>query len=220
MPMLLPRSVMFMIPRAASTWCRQAIRNGGISYKEHGPKHGTALPPDAQGFRFCLTREPRAWVKSRWTLGAWTDELTHLWEIDPDKFAASVTDAMVGMYFAKWVGQCGFVGAAENAADDLVKALKMAGEDFDETALRDTPRINESPADGDLIGPALWAMKRDQLGKLSPGQISRLPIELIPKLPPGTLENLPPDILAATTRRLVKAALESAGAAAAAPMNR
>lgn len=223
MPLIMPRSVLFMIPRTASTWCRQAVRNAGILYREHGPKHGTALPTDRPmpAFRFCMTREPKAWVRSRWTLGAWEDELTHLWGLDRDEFCASVSDAMVGMYFAKWVQGCkgGFVGDCANAADDLVKALRMAGEDFDETALRDTPRINESPEHGDLYGSALWALKRDQLGQLPPDAIGRLPIELIPKLPAGTLENLPPAVAASTLTRLARAALESAGAATT-PMRR
>lgn len=222
MPLLLPRSTFLMVPRAASTWCRQAIRNGGIPYREFGPKHSTALPPEAPTFRFCLTREPRAWVKSRWVLGAWEDELSQIWTLDRSDFASKVTDAMVGMYFAKWVNLCkptGFVGTAENAADDLVTALRMAGEDFDETALRDTPRVNESPPDGDLEGSALWSLKRDQLGQLPADAISRLPIELIPKLPPGKLETLPPDIMASTVKRLAQAAMESAGASVT-PMKR
>ncbi len=127
----MPRSVMFLIPRTASTWCRQAIRNGGIPYREHGKKHGTDLPTDRPipAFRFCLTRQPRDWLRSRWALGAWEDELTHLWTIRQDEFFEAVSDAMVGMYFAKWTQVCkgGFVGTSENAADDLVKALRECG---------------------------------------------------------------------------------------------
>ncbi len=162
-------------------------------------------------------REPSSWVRSRWTLGRWNDDLTPFWDIDPDKFRAVVTDAMVTMYFAKYVSLCkpnGFVGATENAADSLVTALRLAGEEFDETALRETPRLNSSPAHGGLIDEVYWSMKRDDLGKLPAAMIGNLPVELIHKLPPGTLENLPPDILVKTTKRITQSALESAGAAA------
>lgn len=201
-----------MVPRAASTWVRQAIWNGGIQYREYGPKHSTALPHDAPAFRFCLTREPEAWLRSRWVLGPWADELTQFWDIDYAKFRAAISDPMVQMYFGKYTAGCTFVGKVENAADDLVKALRQAGEDFDETALRDTPKVNESPANGDPIPEVFWGMKRDQLGQLPPDMIGRLPTELLPKLPPGTLNRLPPDILASTAQRLAITALQAAGA--------
>ncbi len=192
------------------------MKNAGIQYRQHGNKHSTELPAGAPAFRFCLTREPAAWVRSRWTLGAWNDDLTPFWDIDAEKFRANVNDAMVTMYFAKYVALCkpnGFVGATETAADSLVAALRAAGEEFDETALRETPRLNTSPSHGGLIDEVYWSMKRDDLGKLPPSMIGNLPVELLHKLPPGTLENLPSEILVATTRRITRSALESAGAA-------
>jgi len=117
------------------------------------------------------------------------------------------------MYFAKFTAGCQFVGKAETVADDLVTALRQAGEDFDETALRDTPRINESPTDGDPILEVFWGMKRDQLGQLPPEMIGRLPVDLLPRLPPNTLGTLPPAVLAAMVPRLTQAALQAAGAA-------
>ena len=212
MPLILPKSVCMLIPRAASTWVRQAIRNGGIPYREHGPKHSTELPPNAPQFRFCLTRQPETWIRSRWALGPWSDELTPFWDLDVAKFVAAVSPAMVTMYFSKYTNGCQFVGAVENAADDLVKALRLAGEEFDETALRATKRVNESPADGQLVSEFYWQLKRDQLGQLPPQMIARLPVELIHKLPPGTLDKLPPDVLANLVPRLTTAALQAAGA--------
>jgi hypothetical protein len=219
MPMILPRSVFLMLPRTATTWARQAIRNGGISYRETNPKHAPEVLPQnpplagVPTFRFTFTREPRAWLRSRWTLGKWDDDLSPYWNIDRDKFLTAVNDSMIEMYFAKYTRHCQFVGTCENIADDLVKALRQAGEDFDETALRDTPRINDSPAHGDLYGSALWAMKRDELGNLPPDMMSRLPVDLLPKLPQDSLGKLPPNVLAEMVKRTTQSALESAGAA-------
>jgi len=120
---------------------------------------------------------------------------------------------MVTMYFGKYTQGCGFVGTSENAADDLVKALRMAGERFDETSLRETPRINESPKAGDPIPEVLWGLNRDELSQLPPEMIGRLPTELFCKLPPGTVANLPASVLAPLASRLAKEQLQAAWAA-------
>lgn len=213
MPLILPKSVMLMVPRAASTWARQAIRNSGLSYKEFGPKHATALPPNAPAFKFCFVREPAAWLKSRWVLGPWEDMLTQFWDVDFAKFRAAVSDDMVRMYFGQYTAGCQFVGKAETVADDLVSALRQAGEDFDEVSLRATPRINESPKDGGVIPEVYWNMRRDRLNQLDAGNMSRLPVELIPKLTPAALAKLPPETLAEMVAKNAVAALQAAGAA-------
>jgi hypothetical protein len=215
MPLILPKSVILLIPRTASTWVRQAVRNGGIRYREFGPKHSTALPPNAPAFKACFLREPSAWLRSRWVLGPWEDELTQFWNIDFEKFRAAVSDGMVQMYFGKYTQGCSFVGKGESIADDLVQCLRLAGEDFDETSLRDTPRVNESPKTGDPIPETFWQMRRDELGKLPDDITGRLPIDLLPKLPPNRLEALPPTVLAEMVRHTTRAALEAAGSAAA-----
>lgn len=167
-----------------------------------------------------MTREPRAWLRSRWSLGPWTDQLAPFWDIDKEKFLGAVSDAMVAMYFAEYTKDCQFVGTAENAADDLVKALRMAGENFDETSLRETPRMNESPKDGDPIPEVLWGMKRDDLGKLPTDMIGRLPVDLLPRLPANAYDTLPSPILAKIARRTTEAAMQAAGAATRAPGGR
>ncbi len=212
MPLILPRSSILLVPRAASTWVRQAVRNGGISYREFGPKHSTALPADAPGFKFCLIRLPAPWVRSRWALGPWEDELSQFWDVDPEVFRSRLTEPMVQMYFAKYTAGCQFVGHAENAADDLVAALRQAGEDFDEVALRDTPRINESPPDNLPVGEFFWKLRRDDLSALPDDMIANLPIQLYPKLAKDRLAKLPTEILAPLVNRLTISALQAAGA--------
>ncbi len=216
MPLVLPRSVMLMIPRTASTWCRQAIRNAGIKFRDLNPKHAPMVPsqnPPLQNvpsFQFTFKREPGAWLKSRWTLGAWEDELTPFWNIDFATFRAAVSDPMVEMYFAKYASRCQYVGFGENIADELVAALRQAGEEFDETSLRDTPKVNAS--NGELMTDAYWKMSRDTLNAMPAEHIARFPVELLPKLTEKTLANLPPLVLAKLVPQLAKAAMQAAGA--------
>ncbi len=212
MPLILPRSVLLMIPRTASTWTAKAIHRSGIKYKQHGPKHATALPPNAPSFKFTFTRDPAEWVRSRWTLGRWEDAVSELWTPDLEAFRAAVSPAMVKMYFAAFTQGCDFVGKTETIADDLVTALRKAGEEFDEDELRATPRINESPADGGIIGSAYWEMKKEELKALPAKLIARMPIELLNRLPSETLANLPPDIMASTIKRITTEALQAGGA--------
>ncbi len=213
MPLILPKSVMLMVPRTASTWCRQAVRNAGLRCREHGPKHSTSLPANAPAFKFTILREPEAWVRSRWALGPWEDALTAEWDVNYATFRERVTDSMVRMYFNAFAQGCQFVGSGDNVADDLVAALRLAGESFDETSLRATPRINESPTSGDPIPEWFWTLKRDELGELPPDMIGRLPLGLIQQLPPKTWETLPPSILSTIAQRATLSALQSAGAA-------
>jgi hypothetical protein len=95
-----------------------------------------------------------------------------------------------------------------------VTALTQAGESFDEVALRDTPRINESPKSGDPIPETFWKMNRTELSQLPDDVTSRLPVDLLPKLAPNRLEKLPASVLAEMVRHTTTAALQAAGAAA------
>lgn len=220
MPLLTDKATFLMIPRTATTWARQAMRNAGIKFVETNPKHSAEVLPqnpplkNVPAFRFTFTRDPATWLKSRWTLGKWDDSLSDFWDIDFAVFRERVNDSMIDMYFKGYTRHCQYVGRMETIADNLVEALRMSGHDFDETELRETPRINESPGDGMMYGSALWAMKRDELGKLPAEMMARLPVDLLPRLPQDALGKLPPHLLAEMVKGTTKAALEAAGSAA------
>lgn len=220
MPMVLQRSTFLMIPRTATTWCRQAIRNAGVQYWETNPKHDTEVvqrvekPLYVPEFRFTFTRNPDTWLRSRWVLGKWADELSEFWDIDYTKFRAAVDDREIERYFKKYTSRCKFVGKTETIADDLVTALRTAGEDFDETGLRETPPLNESPKEGDLIGSAYWAMKRDEMGRLPQDMLGRLPPQLIDRLPKDAIGNLPANVLVEMLRRATRDAVDAGTGAA------
>ncbi len=97
-------------------------------------------------------------------------------------------------------------------ADDLVAALKAAGEEFSEIELRNTPRVNESPAGGDLAGSAYWSVSLDRLANFPPEMLAKAPIELLAKMPASVLEKMPVNILAEVVKSTTRAALQSAGA--------
>lgn len=142
MPLILPKCCVLLIPRAGSTWIRQAIRHASISYSEHGPKHATEIPNGAPKFVLAFTREPEAWALSRWVLGPWQDELTQFWDKDYATFRGRVTDAMVQMYFGKYTQKATFVGKQESLCEDLINGLTQAGEKFDPELIRATPKYN------------------------------------------------------------------------------
>ena len=221
MPLILPRCVILLPPRTGSTWIRQAIRNAGINFRDLNPKHATTVPPQnpplpfVPKFTITFTREAATWLPSRWLLGPWEDELADFWDIDPEKFRANVNDGMVAMYFAKYTSQASgkdAVGRFEDLANELVRLLRLAGEDFDETSLRDTPKINERPADGLCFPDVYWKMNRDRLNSLPAEHISRLPVELLSKLTENTLARLPADALSKLVPKLAKTALTAGSA--------
>lgn len=217
MPMVLPNSVFYMVPRTATTWARQAIRNAGIKYWETNPKHDTEVKQSGNEkdkryvprFCFTFTRDYDPWLKSRWVLGKWDDELSDLWDIDYAKFRAAVSDRDIDRYFKKYTSKCDYTGKTESIADDLVTALRMAREEFDEVALRDTPRINESPQDGGLIWSAYWDMRRDQLSNIPADLMGKLPPQLMERLDQKALHKLPPDILVGMLQRANRDAVDA-----------
>lgn len=167
MAMIYKNSVFLMIPRTGTSWVRTAIKYGApsssrpsvlgrrIDYSSDN-HHQWDIPrgvrwsgnswvdggPDV--FTFTFVRDPETWVRSRWALGPWRDWLTGFWVPDEAEFRAAVTDDMVRAYFKPFEDRADFVGHTETLADDLVKALTLAGEVFDEGVVRGTARFNET----------------------------------------------------------------------------
>ena len=167
--------VIYHIPKCGGTWVKVALENAGVRYRpvrnvkgEHpfNLKIAHATPdvvvPSAKRGRMgvAFVREPVAWYTSYWSFrsrkGARRDEkfpADGLWSDDFDQFVNNVLDAFpsgfVTELYQYFVGagleKVDFVGKQESLVDDLVHALRVAGERFDEKGLRDTARQNESP---------------------------------------------------------------------------
>ena len=111
-------------------------------------------------YNITFVRKPVDWYISYWSFrsrkGARRDEkfpADGLWSDEFDQFVNNVLDAYPGGFvtalYQYYTGaECekvDFVGRQEHLADDLVRALTLAGEEFDEEALRATARQNPSP---------------------------------------------------------------------------
>jgi len=172
MPLVLPHSIFYHIPKTGGTWVRAAIRAAGIPANEvcgsvpqndrPGSAYFHATPSDIrpQGrFSFAFVRHPLAYYQSYWAykMRRGPEDFNafdaHHMHNDFCTFAWSVVRDYPGWLsdtYARYAGQDGkgvrFVGKLEQLADDLVAALRLARERFDETMLRSVPPVNEASA--------------------------------------------------------------------------
>ncbi len=114
-------------------------------------------------FSFAFVREPLAWYKSFWAFRKTvydTNEfnrafpLDFAWDVDFEKFINNVINmyplGFVSILYKCYLGQNGdeldFVGKQENLKEDLIKALTLAGEDFDKRGIIGAGRNNAKVA--------------------------------------------------------------------------
>ncbi len=116
-------------------------------------KHGIPrfmLPEEVEGlFSVCFVRHPLSWYKSIWDYkknpaarGRYPPDI--YWVPDYDEFVTNLLDAYPGgfvtklyqYYVGEYANQVDFIGHLEYLTDDLVIALTLAGETFDEDLLR------------------------------------------------------------------------------------
>ena len=150
------RFVFLHIPKTGGSWVSQAMANAGIELDELGAHPQGAEVEIGGRFTFAFVREPLSWFGSAWkfhrrvslshwpTINDWID-------LDFPGFVDGMVVSSPGYlseYFRAFIGppedQIDFVGRYEQLADDLVTALRSAGQDFDEDALRAMPRVNRS----------------------------------------------------------------------------
>ena len=156
-------------------------------------------------FTFAFVRRPFDWYGSWW--GYVRTGNRHLWAFlsayPLDKFSVlpfpQFLEACAGWYpgwlsreFEEFVGrpdsQIEFVGRYESLQDDLVRALTLAGQDFDEDALRSVPPINTSfppPLCSQEIKQALIRSERAAYERFysnwpRSGRFERLSADLVP----------------------------------------
>ena len=165
MALILPHSVFLHVPKTGGTWCRAAIHNASIPHFESGAKHESPYyrihhPLDrvrtiaGNRFLFAFVRDPLDWWRS-----FWGHRMRFGWGNHPvdnacrandfNEFMANVVDRPPGWCSAMYRQFVGprhqpihFVGRFENLANDLLEALHLAGERFDERAVRSTPPEN------------------------------------------------------------------------------
>lgn len=186
MALMLPHSIFLHIPRTGGSWVRQAIKNAGIPTREVGAgsdfaqnAHNRYVRVDRTGtFTFAFVRHPLTWYSSFWSCRmeqGWKQDDSADPFMSPsfERFVGNVVRGFPGHvswryehYIGPGSGVLDFVGKMENLASDLVKALRLAGEEFDEIKLLRTPRQNGSllqPVCSDRLREAVLGAERKGL---------------------------------------------------------
>jgi hypothetical protein len=155
------------VPKTGGTWATQALLNAGVpcrkieaSRRDHYNENGHVWLADLGDAEKLVTvafvRHPLLWWRSFWAhrmREGWPfpdHEIdSHASSEDFDEFIAMVVEQLpgfLGVLFERFIGPeerpIDFIGRHEHIADDLSRALKQAGEPFDEVALRATPPQN------------------------------------------------------------------------------
>jgi hypothetical protein len=159
-------SLLFIhVPKTAGTWVAKAMEAAGLCPEpEGGSEHPFFHELDRRNrFSFAFVRDPLHWWGSEWKFRRnhhYRDLVNHPYDrwldLGFDEFVERVTEHCPGFLsqtYDKHIGtiedSVDFIGRYENLVDDLVKALRLAGEEFDESAVRGLSSTNES-------GDAVW----------------------------------------------------------------
>jgi hypothetical protein len=157
--LMLPNSCFLHIPKTGGTWASRAIAASGIECEEYvadGTPHvNLANCPCPEKFKIAFVRHPLQFYQSFWRhkmKEGWDWNNVEERECHSDDFQVFVRNAVekypgfCGYYYECFVGPVGaeieFIGRQENLVNDLVEALKQAGEDFDEDVVRNYPPQN------------------------------------------------------------------------------
>jgi len=169
------KSVFYHIPKTGGIWVKEAMRAGGLELsrcrnkrvshsfalkREHATPDVVCEEEKAGRFSFCFVRGPVGWLRSFWCYRIKTGALDPkfpldgLWHGEFESFVLNVLGAYPGGFVTKlyrfYVDDVDFVGRQERLANDLMWALVLAGEQFDEQKLRATRWRNVSAASPQL----------------------------------------------------------------------
>jgi hypothetical protein len=153
------RMLFVHVPKTGGVWVSEALACAGVEFTQIVPAdmHPTlAELPRSGRFTFGFVREPVYWYSSLWRFHRTAPQhhwpkLGELLDLELVDFLQEVVQRYPGYltkYFRQFVGsrddEIDFVGRKEHLVDDLVHALQLAGQDFDERALRSWPQANVS----------------------------------------------------------------------------
>jgi hypothetical protein len=162
--LLTPRLRFLHVPKTGGVWVSEALAAAGVRVtplrrtqggigSDHAALRVTADYADR--FTLAYIRHPLDWWRSLWAYRMRTGWLKdHLIDTaarsdEFDEFISLVIERLPGHYgerAALYIGEpespISHIGRFESLADDLVSALALAGEEFDEPALRAHPPVN------------------------------------------------------------------------------
>jgi len=175
MAVLLSRSIFFHVPKTGGMWVRSALKNSGVPTHEiannmfrfrdtwelrHGIYHANVQDIHPQGrFTFAFVRNPLSWYQSQWAYQmrtGWVGKGPLVTDCRAENFQDFIRycikrlPGFLSQLYALY--DVDFVGKYECLEEDLVRALHMAGEEFDEHALRNTPPENLGSQSADMNG--------------------------------------------------------------------
>jgi hypothetical protein len=175
--LLLPRAVFLHVPKTGGSWVGAALRAAGVRFDEYlieGDPHGDpSYCPRPDAFKFAFVRHPLDVYRSYWRFKMDRFDGRRPWDAqnpfdrdcaspDFDEFVRKVVEQYPGWcsrMFEDYVGpatrEIEFVGRFERLRQDLVRALTLAGERFDERAIMTTPPENASVWPSPAWTPAL-----------------------------------------------------------------
>jgi hypothetical protein len=116
--------------------------------------------PQPELFTVAFVRHPLTWYQSYFSYkqrkgwdpnNDWDDVVRCDSFLDFVEAAISKTPAYYSKMLRRFVGRAcdemEFIGRFESLTDDLVNALQLAGEEFDENVIRNTPPVNQTSYD-------------------------------------------------------------------------
>jgi hypothetical protein len=152
------------VPKTGGNWVQSALSAAGVPLQlleraQPGvvsAHAGLAATADyADRFTLAYVRHPLDWWRSFWVYRmrtGWVDGHSidaNAHSSDFNEFIAQVVTRLPGHLehrFAMYIGErrhpISYIGRCETLLDDLVDALRSAGEPFDEAALRAQPPVN------------------------------------------------------------------------------
>jgi hypothetical protein len=163
------------IPKTGGAWATKAMEAAGIEFAPMWKKpHPKLCHIDLRGkFTFAFVREPLAWYCSVWryhrqyTQDEW-EKINRWIDLPLCEFLEGMIEnhpGYMGRYLEQYVGagdtEIDFIGRNECLPDDLVRALKLAGQPFSEEALRAYPPHNASQHPCDEVPADLAQRLRD-----------------------------------------------------------
>jgi hypothetical protein len=162
--LIFERAIFLHVPKTGGTWVKAAATQANLKFEEYsvdGDIHADlSYCPTRSKFVFAFVREPVSLYRSYWRFKAregWDDR-------NPFDVACAaptlegfvenvlrLEPAWCSRLFEDYVGpptaEIDFIGRFESLAADLIRALRRAGESFDERAILDTPPVNASTGD-------------------------------------------------------------------------
>lgn len=159
--LILPNSVFLHVPKTGGSWVKKAIIASGIEcedFRIDGDPHiGLAQCPAPEKFKFAFVRHPVQLYRSYWQfkmMVGWDPKNVvdnNCQSTNFHEFIHNVIEQYPGVLGKNLIDFTGpedneidFIGKYENLVEDLISALTLANEVFDEHSIRNLPPYNVS----------------------------------------------------------------------------